>query len=54
MKGLVKAMLITGVIYAIGSFICSTWDPMKWHWVMKIVSVLWCLDQYRVIEKENR
>jgi hypothetical protein len=54
MKGLIKAVLITGAIYAIGSFICSTWDPMKWHWIMKVVGVLWAIGAYDAIEKENR
>ena len=53
MNDLVKAILVTGVIYTIGSFICSTWDPMKWHWVMKVVGVLWCLGEYAIIEREN-
>jgi hypothetical protein len=54
MRGLVKAILITGVIYAIGSFISSTWDPMEWHWVMKVVSVLWAMVEYSAIDKENK
>ena len=54
MNGLVKAVLVTGVIYAVGSFVCSTWNPMEWHWIMKVVSVFWAIGEYGAIERENR
>ena len=54
MRGLVKAILVTVIIYAIGSFICSTWDLMEWHWIMKVVSVLWAMVEYSAIERENK
>lgn len=43
MKEVIGNILIIGLLYFIGCFIASTWDPLEWHWVLKLCLVIWVL-----------
>ena len=38
-----KKILNIGLIYLIGSFIGESWDPMSWHWAIKVLAVIFVL-----------
>ena len=31
-----------GIIYVIGAFLESDWDPMHWHWAGKLLALWMC------------